>query len=238
MSKKTRRRKSTPEVEKELDEMLLRPTNKRKKFTVEAKTPGQKEYLTALKSSLITFGIGPAGTGKTYIPTALAAIDLLQGKIQKIVLVRPAVEAGERLGFLPGDLHEKIDPYMRPIYDVLGQFLGLEQVAHYIEVGIIEVAPLAFMRGRSIPDSVILLDEAQNTSITQMKMFLTRMGEGSRIIITGDPTQCDLPTTIKSGLMDAIDRLKDEDDISVVKLKESDIVRHNLVQRIVEAYEK
>lgn len=236
MGKKTRRRKESRES-REVRNDDTKPLYKRKLTTLEAKTPNQQLYINAIDSSIITFGVGPAGCGKTYIPTAMAALDLLSGEIEKIVIVRPAVEAGEKLGFLPGDVNEKIDPYMRPIFDVLGRFLDKDKIGQFIQLGIVEIAPLAYMRGRSIPDAYIILDEAQNTTPTQMKMFLTRIGENSKIVITGDPTQCDIVPRMKSGLVDAIERLADVKGISTVELGVEDIVRHDIVQAIVEAYE-
>lgn len=235
MGRKTRRRESKPKHEFFDDE--AKPLYKRKISVLEAKTPNQQLYINAIDSSIITFGIGPAGCGKTYIPTALAAMDLLNGEIEKIVIVRPAVEAGEKLGYLPGNVNEKIDPYMRPIFDVLGRFLDKEKIAQYIQLGIIEIAPLAYMRGRSIPDAYIILDEAQNTTPTQMKMFLTRIGENSKIVVTGDPTQCDIMPRQRSGLIDAVEKLDNIKGISTVELGIEDIVRHDIVQAIVEAYE-
>ena len=243
MRKKTRARgsKGTRRDEREDEKIYdggpFKPSFKRKAATLEAKIPNQQCYINAIESSIITFGIGPAGCGKTYIPTAMAALDLLSGNIEKIVLVRPAVEAGEKLGYLPGDVNEKIDPYMRPIFDVLGRFLDKERLSQFIQLGLVEIAPLAYMRGRSIPDAYIILDEAQNTTPTQMKMFLTRIGENSKIVITGDPTQCDIVPRQKSGLIDAIERLSDVKGISTIELGVEDIVRHDIVQAIVEAYE-
>jgi phosphate starvation-inducible PhoH-like protein len=183
------------------------------------------------------FGVGPAGTGKTYLAVGMAVNQLRQGVAKKIVLVRPAVEAGERLGFLPGDIAAKINPYLRPLFDALNDMMEHEQVKRYMESDIIEIAPLAFMRGRTLNNAVIILDEGQNTTIPQMKMFLTRMGQGSKIIVTGDVTQVDLPRQTRNGLLDAVHRLRDLERIGVVYLDQHDIVRHPLVQKIVVAYE-
>ena len=208
-----------------------------RKKLVRARGSNQKAYLRNIRSHDLAFGIGPAGTGKTYLAVA-AAIDALENEqVRRIVLVRPAVEAGERLGFLPGDMSQKVDPYLRPMYDALFDMLGPEQVARLIEKNIIEVAPLAFMRGRSLNDSFVILDEAQNTSVAQMKMFLTRIGFGSRSVVTGDVTQIDLPSGQKSGLRNAIDILSDVGGIAFTYFTPGDVVRHQLVQRIVEAYE-
>lgn len=208
-----------------------------KQKLVRARGNNQKDYLKNIHDHDLAFGIGPAGTGKTYLAVA-SAIDALEtGSVRRIVLVRPAVEAGERLGFLPGDLSQKVDPYLRPMYDALYDMLGLEQVARLIEKNIIEVAPLAFMRGRSLNDSFVILDEAQNTSVEQMKMFLTRIGFGSRAVVTGDITQIDLPSGQLSGLKNAIGILQGVDGIAFTYFTPKDVVRHQLVQRIVEAYE-
>jgi len=185
----------------------------------------------------VVLAIGPAGTGKTYLAVAMAVTLLRQGTIKRVVLVRPAVEAGERLGFLPGDLQAKINPYLRPLFDALNDMMEPEQVKRYLENDVIEIAPLAYMRGRTLNQAVIILDEGQNTTVPQMKMFLTRMGHGSKIIVTGDITQVDLPRTTRSGLVDAAHRLRKIDKIGIVHLTEADIVRHPLVQRIVQAYE-
>ena len=204
---------------------------------VRARGSNQKDYLRNIREHDLAFGIGPAGTGKTYLAVA-SAIDALENEqVRRIVLVRPAVEAGERLGFLPGDMSQKIDPYLRPMYDALYDMMGPEQVARLIEKNVIEVAPLAFMRGRSLNDSFVILDEAQNTSVAQMKMFLTRIGFGSRSVVTGDITQIDLPSGQYSGLRNAIDILSDVDGIAFTYFAPSDAVRHELVQRVVEAYE-
>ncbi len=205
---------------------------------IRSKTFGQTEYLKAISKNSITFGIGPAGTGKTYLAVAMAVKAFKSGQVSRIILTRPAVEAGEKLGFLPGDLQNKVDPYLRPLYDGLFDMIGPETFQKLMEKGVIEVAPLAYMRGRTLDDSFIILDEAQNTTKEQMKMFLTRMGNGSKIVVTGDVTQIDLPADKKSGLKDAISILKNIDDIAIIRLTEKDVVRHKLVQDIVRAYEK
>lgn len=205
---------------------------------VKAKTIGQKEYVNAIMKNTITLGIGPAGTGKTYLAVAAAVASFRNKEVNRIILTRPAVEAGERLGFLPGDLQSKVDPYLRPLYDALFDMLGTETYNKYLERGNIEVAPLAYMRGRTLDDSFIILDEAQNTSREQMKMFLTRIGFGSKVVITGDVTQIDLPGDKQSGLKEAMRVLKDIEDIKICKLTGEDVVRHVLVQRIIDAYEK
>ncbi|MBR5305794.1 MAG: PhoH family protein, partial [Oscillospiraceae bacterium] len=205
---------------------------------IRSKTLGQTEYLKAISKNSITFGIGPAGTGKTYLAVAMAVKAFKSGQISRIILTRPAVEAGEKLGFLPGDLQNKVDPYLRPLYDGLFDMIGPETFQKLMEKGVIEVAPLAYMRGRTLDDSFIILDEAQNTTKEQMKMFLTRMGNGSKIVVTGDVTQIDLPADKKSGLKDAVSILKNIDDIAIIRLSEKDVVRHKLVQDIVKAYEK
>ncbi len=204
---------------------------------VRARGNNQREYLKNIRENDLAFGIGPAGTGKTYLAVA-SAIDALENEqVRRIVLVRPAVEAGERLGFLPGDMSQKVDPYLRPMYDALYDMLGTEQVSRLIEKNVIEVAPLAFMRGRSLNDSFVILDEAQNTSVAQMKMFLTRIGFGSRSVVTGDITQIDLPSGQLSGLKNAIEILNDVDAVAFTFFTPNDVVRHELVQKIVEAYE-
>ena len=205
---------------------------------IRSKTLGQTEYLKAISKNSITFGIGPAGTGKTYLAVAMAVKAFKSGQVSRIILTRPAVEAGEKLGFLPGDLQNKVDPYLRPLYDGLFDMIGPETFQKLMEKGVIEVAPLAYMRGRTLDDSFIILDEAQNTTKEQMKMFLTRMGNGSKIVVTGDVTQIDLPADKKSGLKDAISILKNIEDIAIIRLTEKDVVRHKLVQDIVRAYEK
>lgn len=204
---------------------------------IKPKTLGQKRYVDAIKKNTITLGIGPAGTGKTYLAVAAAVAAFRDKQVNRIILTRPAVEAGERLGFLPGDLQSKVDPYLRPLYDALFDMLGAETYNKYLERGSIEVAPLAYMRGRTLDDSFIILDEAQNTSREQMKMFLTRLGFGSKIVITGDITQIDLPADKVSGLREAMRVLKGVEDIAICRLGESDVVRHALVQRIIKAYE-
>ncbi|MEG0777895.1 MAG: PhoH family protein [Oscillospiraceae bacterium] len=205
---------------------------------VKAKTVGQKDYADAIANNTITLGIGPAGTGKTYLAVAAAVASFRNKEVNRIILTRPAVEAGERLGFLPGDLQSKVDPYLRPLYDALFDMLGTETYNKYLERGNIEVAPLAYMRGRTLDDSFIILDEAQNTSREQMKMFLTRIGFGSKVVITGDITQIDLPNDKISGLKEAMRVLRDIDDIKICRLTGSDVVRHRLVQKIIEAYEE
>ena len=205
---------------------------------IKAKTAGQEAYLNDIRSNTITLAIGPAGTGKTFLAVAMATVALRKKEVNRIIITRPAVEAGERLGFLPGDLQSKIDPYLRPLYDALYELLGAENYAKYHEKGVIEVAPLAYMRGRTLDDSFIILDEAQNTTPEQMKMFLTRLGFRSKIVVTGDVTQIDLPSGVKSGLKDAIQILGDVDDIAITHLSSRDVVRHSLVSRVIEAYEK
>ena len=202
------------------------------------KTPGQRRYVEAIAEHDITFGIGPAGTGKTYLAVAMAVAALKARHVKRIVLTRPAVEAGERLGFLPGDIQAKVDPYLRPLYDALFEMIDAERFDHYLESGIIEVAPLAFMRGRTLNDAFIILDEAQNATAEQMKMFLTRMGFNSKVVVTGDITQIDLPTSKHSGLLAAQKILQGIEGISFVYFKESDVVRHPLVARIIKAYEQ
>ena len=204
---------------------------------VKPKTIGQKQYVDSVLKNTVTIGVGPAGTGKTYLAVAAAVAAFRDKQINRIILTRPAVEAGERLGFLPGDLQSKVDPYLRPLYDALFDMLGAETYQKYLERGNIEVAPLAYMRGRTLDDSFIILDEAQNTSREQMKMFLTRMGFGSKVVITGDITQIDLPADKVSGLREAMRVLKGVDDIAICRLTDSDVVRHALVQRIIKAYE-
>jgi len=205
---------------------------------IKAKTVGQQEYMKAISKNTITLGVGPAGTGKTYLAVAAAVAAFRERTVNRIILTRPAVEAGERLGFLPGDLQNKVDPYLRPLYDALYDMLGAETFQKYQERGSIEVAPLAYMRGRTLDDSFIILDEAQNTTKEQMKMFLTRLGFGSKIVITGDVTQIDLPGDKTSGLKDAIRVLEGLKDIAICKLTSADVVRHALVQQIINAYEK
>lgn len=205
---------------------------------VKAKTLGQKKYIDAIRNNTIVFGVGPAGTGKTYLAVALAVSAFRAKEVNRIILTRPAVEAGEKLGFLPGDLQQKVDPYLRPLYDALFDMFGPENFQKYQERGSIEVAPLAYMRGRTLDDSFIILDEAQNTTPEQMKMFLTRLGFGSKIVVTGDITQIDLPDGKKSGLTEVIKILKNIEDIQTVKFSEKDVVRHKLVQDIIKAYDK
>ena len=205
---------------------------------IKPKTLGQKRYVDAIKKNTITLGIGPAGTGKTYLAVAAAVAAFRDKQVNRIILTRPAVEAGERLGFLPGDLQSKVDPYLRPLYDALFDMLGPETYQKYLERGNIEVAPLAYMRGRTLDDSFIILDEAQNTSREQMKMFLTRLGFGSKIVITGDITQIDLPRDTVSGLKEAMRVLDGVEDIAICRLNEADVVRHVIVQRIIKAYEE
>lgn len=205
---------------------------------IKAKTVGQQQYMKAIQKNTITIGVGPAGTGKTYLAVAAAVAAFRERTVNRIVLTRPAVEAGERLGFLPGDLQNKVDPYLRPLYDALYDMLGAETFQKYQERGSIEVAPLAYMRGRTLDDSFIILDEAQNTTKEQMKMFLTRLGFGSKIVITGDITQIDLPEDKTSGLKDAVRILADVNDIAICRLTSADVVRHALVQQIINAYER
>ena len=205
---------------------------------IKAKTLGQKKYIEAIKNNTIVIGVGPAGTGKTYLAVALAVSAFRAKQVNRIILTRPAVEAGEKLGFLPGDLQQKVDPYLRPLYDALFDMLGPESFQRYQERGNIEVAPLAYMRGRTLDDSFIILDEAQNTTPEQMKMFLTRLGFNSKIVVTGDITQIDLPDGKKSGLVEVIKILKHVEDIETVRFSEKDVVRHKLVQDIIKAYEK
>jgi phosphate starvation-inducible PhoH-like protein len=209
-----------------------------KRGTIRGRGPNQARYLHAIATHDINFGVGPAGTGKTYLAVAMAVDALNDNRVQRLILVRPAVEAGEKLGFLPGDLTQKVDPYLRPLYDALYEMLGIEKVMKLIERNVIEIAPLAYMRGRTLNDSFVILDEAQNTTIEQMKMFLTRIGFGSVAVVTGDMTQTDLPRHVKSGLRDAIEVLRDVDGVSFTFFTARDVVRHPLVQRIVRAYEK
>jgi len=222
-----------PAVQASPDELKVRTA----RGALRARGPNQKEYLDNIRRHDLTFGIGPAGTGKTYLAVACAVEALQADRVRRIVLVRPAVEAGERLGFLPGDLSQKVDPYLRPMYDALYEMLGFERVAKLIERNVIEVAPLAFMRGRSLNDSFVILDEAQNSTNEQMKMFLTRIGFGSRAVVTGDITQTDLPQARQSGLRTVIDILKGVSGIAFTFFTSRDVVRHPLVQRIVQAYE-
>ena len=227
------------DIDNEIDnECVDEITIKTKRGLVRGRTNNQKKYLSNIKNHDVNFGIGPAGTGKTYLAVACAVAAMEQDIARRLVLVRPAVEAGEKLGFLPGDLVQKVDPYLRPLYDALYEMLGFEKVSKLIERNVIEVAPLAFMRGRTLNEAFIILDEAQNTTIEQMKMFLTRIGFNSTAIITGDITQIDLPTGKISGLKHVIDILKDEKGISFTFFKYQDVVRHALVARILNAYEK
>ena len=205
---------------------------------IKPKTLGQKKYIDAIENNTITFGIGPAGTGKTYLAVAMAVRAFRDEQVSRIILTRPAVEAGEKLGFLPGDLQDKVDPYLRPLYDAMFDMMGPENFQRNMEKGCIEVAPLAYMRGRTLDDSFIILDEAQNTTPEQMKMFLTRLGFNSKAIVTGDVTQIDLPNAGRSGLIEAVKVLKNIDDIAIMKLTEKDVVRHKLVQDIITAYER
>ena len=224
-----------PEAQDDGNEGLYEIQTRRK--LVRARGANQRSYLKNIQEHDLAFGIGPAGTGKTYLAVA-SAIDAFESElVSRIILVRPAVEAGERLGFLPGDMSQKVDPYLRPMYDALYDMLGPEHVGRLIEKNLIEVAPLAFMRGRSLNDSFVILDEAQNTSVAQMKMFLTRIGFGSRAVVTGDITQIDLPAGQKSGLKNAVEILKDVDGVAFTWFTPGDVVRHRLVQRIVEAYD-
>jgi len=209
-----------------------------KRGTIRGRGANQVRYLHAIARHDINFGVGPAGTGKTYLAVAMAVEALNENRVQRLILVRPAVEAGEKLGFLPGDLTQKVDPYLRPLYDALYEMLGIDRVSKLVERNVIEIAPLAYMRGRTLNDSFVILDEAQNTTTEQMKMFLTRIGFGSVAVVTGDVTQIDLPRHVKSGLRDAIDVLRDVDGISFTFFTAKDVVRHPLVQRIVRAYER
>ena len=208
-----------------------------KRRLITPRSPNQALYMARMQSEELVFGIGPAGTGKTYLAVATAVAKLLQGEVEKIILSRPAVEAGEQLGFLPGDMREKVDPYLTPIYDALHDTLPRGQVERRLDSGQIEIAPLAFMRGRTLSDAFVILDEAQNTTTMQMKMMLTRLGENSRFVIAGDPSQVDLPSGQRSGLFHALEVLRNMDGISVVKFEPSDVVRHPLVEKIVEAYD-
>lgn len=205
---------------------------------IRARTVGQKRYVDAIKNNTIVLGIGPAGTGKTYLAVAMAVKAFRNRQVKKIILTRPAVEAGEKLGFLPGDMQDKVDPYLRPLYDALFDMFGTDSFSRYMEKGIIEVAPLAYMRGRTLDEAFIILDEAQNTTSEQIKMFLTRLGNDSRMVITGDVTQIDLPDKRKSGLVEAVRVLRDIDDIEIHRFTDKDVVRHKLVQDIIKAYEK
>jgi len=228
-------KKGSLEYFQEMYEEEIAKTVKGKPIRI--KTLGQKQYISAIRRNDVVFGIGPAGTGKTFLAVVMAVAALKSGKVNKIILTRPAVEAGESLGFLPGDLKEKVDPYLRPLYDALHEILGTEHTQRLIERGVIEIAPLAYMRGRTLDDAFVILDEAQNTTEAQMKMFLTRLGFGSKMIITGDRSQIDLPRKAKSGLVAATQILKEISGISFVILEGSDVVRHPLVGKIVKAYE-
>ncbi|PST27081.1 phosphate starvation-inducible protein PhoH [Mesorhizobium plurifarium] len=230
------------------DDQLQLPTMERKakltmaqistrKKTIAARTPMQDSYIRAMEREELVFGVGPAGTGKTYLAVAHAAQLLERGAVDRIILSRPAVEAGERLGFLPGDMKEKVDPYLRPLYDALYDMMPGDKVERAITAGVIEIAPLAFMRGRTLANAAVILDEAQNTTSMQMKMFLTRLGENGRMIVTGDPSQVDLPRGVKSGLVEALQILKGVEGVSVIRFKDADVVRHPLVARIVRAYD-
>ncbi|SMH33676.1 phosphate starvation-inducible protein PhoH [Mesorhizobium australicum] len=231
------------------DDQLTLPTLERKgrlaaaqistrKRTIYARTPNQDAYMRALERSELVFGIGPAGTGKTYLAVAHAAMLLERGMVERIILSRPAVEAGERLGFLPGDMKEKVDPYLRPLYDALYDMMPSDKVERALAAGVIEIAPLAFMRGRTLAHAAVILDESQNTTSMQMKMFLTRLGEGARMIVTGDPTQVDLPPNTKSGLVEALKILDGVPGIVTVRFNDADVVRHPLVAEIVRAYDR
>ena len=204
---------------------------------VRAKTAGQQNYIETMRKNVITFGVGPAGTGKTYLAVVMAVYYLRVKSVKKIILTRPAVEAGERLGFLPGDIREKVDPYLRPLYDALQDILGFDMYQKFTSRGIIEIAPLAYMRGRTLNDAFIILDEAQNTTSRQMKMFLTRLGFNSKMAVTGDLGQIDLPRGVSSGLVEAIDILNKIKGIGIVKLNSSDVIRHDVVSRIIDAYD-
>lgn len=206
--------------------------------TIKPKTEGQQKYVNSIRKNTITFGVGPAGTGKTFLAVTLAAFYLKNRDVEKIILTRPAVEAGEKLGYLPGDLQEKVDPYLRPLYDALHDMFGAEQVQHFMMKGIIEVAPLAYMRGRTLENAFVILDEAQNTTPEQMKMFLTRLGNHSKMVINGDITQIDLPGNTRSGLVEANSILSNIPGINIVKFTEKDVVRHDLVSKIIKAYEQ
>lgn len=223
------------DVEKMMTDVIA-VTSKGKQ--IKSKSYGQKQYVAAMKENTVVFGIGPAGTGKTYLAMAMAVVALKNKKVSRIILTRPAVEAGESLGFLPGDLQNKVDPYLRPLYDALYDFMGADAYTRLSEKGVIEVAPLAYMRGRTLNDAFIILDEAQNCTNEQMKMFLTRFGEGSKVVVTGDLTQIDLPREKASGLKNAVEILKGIDQIAIIKLTDKDVVRHRLVKSIIKAYDK
>ena len=232
-------RLSAANVDNDADDYLPQEVAVRvKRGTIRGRGANQAKYLHRITGHDINFGIGPAGTGKTFLAVAMAVEALNEAKVQRLILVRPAVEAGEKLGFLPGDLTQKVDPYLRPLYDALYEMLGVEKVAKLLERNVIEIAPLAYMRGRTLNDAFVILDEAQNTTIEQMKMFLTRLGFGSTAVVTGDLTQIDLPKHVKSGLKDAIDVLREVDGVSFTFFEARDVVRHPLVARIVSAYER
>ena len=230
----TEQKLPTKAVEDLADDCICHTTSGK---PIKPKTIGQKAYVDAIRDQMITFGIGPAGTGKTYLAMAMAITAFQREEVSRIILTRPAIEAGEKLGFLPGDMQSKVDPYLRPLYDALYQIMGAESFARNMEKGLLEVAPLAYMRGRTLDNAFIILDEAQNTTPAQMKMFLTRIGFGSKAVITGDATQKDLPASARSGLDVAVDVLSSVDEISICKLSGADVVRHPLVQKIVHAYE-
>ena len=230
----TEQKLPTKAVEDLADDCICHTTSGK---PIKPKTIGQKAYVDAIRDQMITFGIGPAGTGKTYLAMAMAITAFQREEVSRIILTRPAIEAGEKLGFLPGDMQSKVDPYLRPLYDAHYQIMGAESFARNMEKGLIEVAPLAYMRGRTLDNAFIILDEAQNTTPAQMKMFLTRIGFGSKAVITGDATQKDLPASARSGLDVAVDVLSSVDEISICKLSGADVVRHPLVQKIVHAYE-
>ncbi len=226
-------KKARPRENFSADENVIRT----RKATIAPRSINQAKYIDALRTKNMTFGLGPAGTGKTFLAVAMAVSFLLEGKVERIILSRPAVEAGEKLGFLPGDLKEKVDPYLRPLYDALGQMISMEQTEKRLERGEIEVAPLAFMRGRTLSDAFVILDEAQNTTPMQMKMFLTRFGQNCHMVVCGDSSQVDLPDGNISGLKDALDTLKNIKDISFIQFDADDVVRHKLVGKIVKAYD-
>jgi len=228
--------KKEDEEDEFVEEKVILITHRKK--TIVAKTKSQVDYVNTIENNTITFGIGPAGTGKTYLAVAMAVSYLKQNRVNKIILTRPAVEAGEKLGFLPGTIEEKVDPYLRPLYDALYEMVDADKIKDMLEKNIIEIAPIAFMRGRTLNDAFIILDEAQNTTREQMKMFLTRIGFGSKAVITGDITQVDLPKVSQSGLIEAIKVLKDIEDIGFTYFSEKDVVRHPVVQRIIKAYER